>query len=235
MLKHRIIPILLWDGKTAVQTTKFSGVRPVGSMEQHIEVMESRNIDELIILDIAATREKREPNFELIKRYAGKMFCPVTYGGGISSLDHTKKLIQECGVDKIALRRNFFKIGDKIANQFGSQSVIYAFDIPWRNVIFEHILLRNAIKHGAGEILLTSVERNGTQIGYNIHLMYDHKNYKIPIILNGGCGSPEDMIEAVINGANAVAASSMFLFTEHTPRSCARKLREAGLPVRVDG
>lgn len=224
MLKHRIIPILLWDGIQVVQSVQFKRPhRPVGSMMQYIKVMETRNIDELIILDVNATIEKRKPKFEEIKEFTKELFCPVTIGGGITELDDIGRLIRECGADKVAIRTNQFLVYDAV-HKFGAQAIVSAIDIyPY------HCFTKNV----AGELLITSVLNNGAMIGYQLNLIDWAKDYNVPIIINGGCGTPQHMIEAIKCGASAVAASSMFLFTDHTPRSCARALHAAGIPVRL--
>lgn len=246
MLKKRIIPILLWDGKQAVQTTKFARpYRPVGSMMQHIEVMESRNIDELIMLDIVATTEKRKPLFNEIKEFTSRLFCPVTIGGGISELDDIKRLIQDCGADKVSIKTNFSLI-NSAAKKFGSQAIIYSMDIYENKLHGLPSRVRNRVdikswaklieNQGAGEILLTDIDRNGTQLSYNHLLIQDiAKVVTIPIIANGGCHDWLCMKHAFECGASACAASTMFLFTEWTPKSVARKLREQGVSVRLDG
>lgn len=228
MLKKRIIPILLWDGKQCVQTTKFQRpYRPVGSMMQHIEVMESRNIDELIILDIVATAEGRKPLFNEIKEFTSKLFCPVTIGGGISELDDIKRLIQDCGADKVAMKTNYDKLAMGAIEKFGAQAIVQVIDTGK--------YLVNYYDHNAGELLITQIDRNGTQEGYNLDILkHIHKYWGTPVIINGGCGKPEHMKQAFDAGASACGASSMFLFTEHTPKSVARKLAEWHVEVRLD-
>lgn len=244
MLKHRIIPVLLWDGDQVVQSVQFKRPhRKCGSMQQHIRVMETRNIDEIIILDVDATPVGREPLFDKIKEYASQLFCPVTYGGGITKLEHVDKLIKECGIDKVSIN-NYYYLISKVANKYGSQAIVASVDHAFGNPQYEiyniPLTIEGACRQfeqmGAGEVLLTDMDCNGRMKGYHTGLIHAiNRNVKIPIVANGGCGKPEHMISAIENGANAVAASSMFLFTEHTPRSCARALQEAGVPVRLDG
>lgn len=250
MLKHRIIPVILWNGKQAVQSVQFKRPhRNVGSMMQHIRIMETRNIDELIILDVNATIERRKPLFNEIKEFTKELFCPVTIGGGITELDDVSRLIQECGADKIAINTAIQKsdtLIDKIANRFGSQAIVAAIDdkanyafnpYNWnaKSIVKTEDLAVYFTKLGAGEILLTSVNQNGTMKGYDTEILEKVSDaVDIPVIINGGCGKPLDMVAGIACGAAAVAASSLFLFTEHTPRSCAKALQEAGLPVRMD-
>lgn len=249
MLKHRIIPILLFNEKLqVVQTTQFKRpYRPVGSLRQHIKVMESRNIDEIILLDIEATSQRREPNFEAIKEFASELFCPVSYGGGISNIDHIGRLIQDCGVDKVAVKTNT-KVMEDTANKYGSQAVVGVIDFdeneaedgdgnPSRfvGICSINLYVKYLIKQGCGEILLTSINKNGTLKGYDLLLIQDIcKEISIPVIANGGCYDWLCMKHAIEVGASAVAASTMFLHTDTTPRDCARALHEAGVPVRLD-
>lgn len=249
MLKHRIIPILLWNGKQVVQSVQFKRPhRNVGSMMQHIRIMETRNIDELIILDVNATIEKRKPLFNEIKEFTKELFCPVTIGGGITELDDIKRLIQDCGADKVSIKtvaNNDCSFIKDASNKFGSQAIVFAIDTfidpynknhyGWAGIPIG-ILSSVSASLGAGELLITSTDNNGTKKGYDTDLTKKIASLvDIPIIINGGCGHPDHMIEAINAGADAVAASSLFLFTDWTPRTCAKALQEAGIPVRSDG
>ena len=136
---------------------------------------------------------------------------------------------------------------EEASNKYGSQAVVISIDTYDNGKWFSPYVLNGKIKidfsikswaqaaekSGAGEILLTSINFNGLQKGYDEELYKIYKEVKIPIIINGGCGEPQHMIEAIKAGASAVAASTMFLFTEHTPRSCAQALHAAGVPVRL--
>jgi len=202
-------------------------------MEQYIQVMERRNIDELIILDIEATPKEREPNFVKLRQFCDNLYCPVTYGGGIRTLDHIRTALSS-GADKVAIR-TCDDIMREAAEKFGSQAIVAVMDIdsydgPEILGFFAQMLERM----GAGEILLTDVPRDGTLEGYNIELIEAVSDaVDIPVIANGGCGEPVHMLQALEAGASAVAAGSMFLYTEYTPRDCARELIEWGQDVRL--
>ena len=225
-LKTRIIPVLQWDGIQAVKTTQFRRPpRPVGSMMQHVMNMQRRDIDELIILDINATRDNREPAYNKIEEYARELYCPLTVGGGVSKIEHIKNLLNS-GADKVAIK-TATRIIPEAVEKFGAQCIVkvidagdnkYEGDIP-----------------NAGEVLATSISYEGMKNGYNLKLIKALKliGYKCPIIINGGCGTPEHMLEAIQAGAHAVAASSMFLFTAFTPKDCSRYLHEHGIQVRL--
>jgi len=226
-----------------VQTTQFKRpYRNCGSLMQHIEVMESRNIDELILLDIDATQENRGPDFDVIKEVCNELFCPVTYGGGIKTLDHVNELIQRCGVDKVAIKAGGKTSISSTINKYGSQAVVGVVDfnvdyVPNCIVLLKPVIdnLSTLQKIGLGEVLLTAIRKNGTQSGYDLFPLKYCKSLSIPIIINGGCGHPDHMVEAIKAGVSAVAASSMFLFSSHTPKSCAKALHEAGVLVRLHG
>ncbi len=247
------MPILLWDGMQAVQSRHFKRPhRPVGSMMQHIETMELRNIDELIILDVEATREGREPSYEAIEEYTSKLFCPLTVGGGVSKLEHIEKLLRS-GADKIAINSAVYHNPEFVAEavqKFGAQAIVASI-----NSVYDHgvniicssdgaqtqgIPTRDvctlAQELGVGEILLTDVWANGTMEGYNLDCLYEcnFASMEIPMIVNGGCGKPEHMLEAMQRGASAVAASSMFLFRDVTPLDCSRYLNDNGFPTRLE-
>jgi cyclase len=245
MLKHRVIPILLYDGSFCVHTKKFNRpARKLGPMNQYVRNMANRDIDELTIIDIDAIKDYRGPNFKKIRNICESItFCPITYGGGIRSIDDIKMLIKDCGVDKVIIKTNFNLIYDA-ARKFGSQAVVYACDIKFKNnrifvhgnppEISFHGWLRATQNEGAGEVILTDIDRQGTEKGYNytaIKAASDALN--IPLIANGGCGKPEHMVKAIYHGANAVAASTAFMLRSWTPQDCARKLQEAGLPARL--
>ena len=243
MLKHRVIPVLLYDGSYCVVTEQFkTPARRVGPITQYVENMANRNIDELILIDIYATKQGRRPDFKRVKEFTNKLMCPVTYGGGIGSIDDISKLIKDCGVDKVAIKTNFNLIKEA-ANKFGSQAVVYSMDLYPHHSSGEYFvhgmtkailpaycaeLMRN---EGAGELLLTAMHKQGLMQGYSN--VISQINVKIPIIANGGCGSIEDMVNALKMGADAVAAGTVFCLRSLTPQEAARGLKEAGLPARV--
>lgn len=237
MLKHRIIPILLTDGQgNCVKPVQFQRpYRKVGSLMQYVKMFEKRNIDELIVLDIEATNEGRLIDCDKIKEYTKELFCPLTLGGGIKSLDDINKLLQS-GADKVAMHRVFYKEGwefiTKAANKFGSQAIVVDVIINWPEMKDEKWNILE--KLGAGEILLTNVETDGTMQGYDLNLISSvSKNLNIPVIASGGCSEPSDMAKAIRAGASAVAAGSMFLFKDITPRDCAEYLDKEGIGVRL--
>lgn len=228
MLKHRIIPIILWDGEQAVKTKQHRRpARPVGSMMQHVMTMQERDVDELIIIDIDATYDQREPNYEKISQYAKELYCPLTYGGGVSTLGHIKNLLN-AGADKVAIKSAWHERAsfiDDAAQKFGAQCVVMVHDVKDYFPQFQC---------NCGEILLTSVVREGMMNGYDLPLIKTFAEmWDVPIVVNGGAATPQHMYEAIKAGASAVAASSMFLYTDITPKDCARYLSEKGVPCRI--
>lgn len=216
-----------------------------------VRVMETRNIDELIILDVNATLERRKPLFKEIELYNRELFCPLTVGGGITCLDDIGKLIQECGADKVAINTAALEdisLIEKAANKYGSQAIVGVVNAKANymgyyvsNGVNNNYLDRSPFRYslelhkaGCGEILLTSVDNNGTKTGYDIVLLHLISQIsKVPIIINGGCGKISHMEAALNCSADAVAASTLWLFTEHTPASASRALQASGLAVRV--
>jgi len=232
MLKSRIIPTLLWDGVQCVKPVAFERpYRKLGPIEQYIQVIERRNVDELILIDIEATNEGRKPKFEAINRFASNLYCPLTVGGGVSSLDDIKELLAN-GADKVAIRSIPGLIPGAV-KKFGAQAIVSVIDYqegdnPWVTAVYNQNL-------GAGEILLTSMFRDGGFLGYDLDTIRLVSNaVRIPVIASGGCRYSSDMLAAIRAGASAVAAGSMYLYTDITPRDSAKLLKEKGVNVRYE-
>lgn len=259
MLKHRIIPVLLTsEAQQCVKPHQFQlPFRVLGPMLQYTKNMERRNVDEIIIADITATRDGRV--ISDIHNYISELFCPITVGGGIKTPQQASDLIRG-GADKIVINSGmwnfegnkgegvFTDLIKKCALRHGAQAVTVALDVHDNHCTAIHngerLLLGNnfyvediakaAQEEGAGEIFLTTMDNEGTFNGYDLKTIEKvAKKVTIPIIAHGGCGTPEHMAQALNAGASAVAAGSMFLFTEHTPRTCAQYLHDAGFAVRV--
>ncbi len=202
-------------------------------MEQYIQVMERRNIDELILIDIEATNKGVKPNFRQLRRFCDNLYCPVTYGGGIHSLDDIKEALNN-GADKVAVRNK--PLMKQASEKFGAQCIVAVWEEDATRVTSDEIEENLDWYHlnGVGEILLVDTLLDGTMEGYSLHLIKMVSEISnIPIIACGGCGEPVHMLQALEAGASAVAAGSMFLYTEHTPRSCAEELTQWGQDVRL--
>lgn len=248
MLKHRVIPCVLLKNWQLVKSINFSAFRTIGHPTSTARIYNARNIDELIVLDIDASTVEGEINIEVIRDIANECFMPLTIGGGIRCVNDIYKVLN-AGADKIAI--NTIALNDphfiaKAASIFGSQCIVCSIDvkkIDGSYRVFSKnkgllnidplLLAQQYQKMGAGEILLTSVDREGTTLGYDLELLkqFRHK-LKIPIIINGGMGKPIHGVEAIQEGADAVAAAYIFHFSQFTPNSIREALLENGISVR---
>lgn len=252
MLKTRIIPTLLWRDEALVKGKGFDSWRRVGSILPAIKVYCTRQVDELMLLDITATPQGREPDFDTIADVSRECFVPLTLGGGIRTMAHIREMLR-AGADKVAVNSAFFanpEIVTEGAQSFGSQCIVVSLDAR-RNADGTHQCFtqcgtvatgqlvedaaREAERRGAGEILVTSIERDGTMQGYDIELIAKvSRAVRIPVIAGGGAGSPEHLLAAVNEGhANALAAASIFHFTQHTPLDMKQFLAQHGIPTRI--
>jgi cyclase len=252
VLKVRVIPTLLYKDVGLVKGRSFDSWRRVGAAMQAIKVYEMREVDELVLLDIAATLEGRPPDFALVDDLADECFMPMTVGGGVRTADDVGRLLQ-VGADKVAVNSHALGSPELISSasrRYGAQCVVASIDArragPGRWEVCTHAgtrpLGRDAVLQarlveawGAGEVLLTSIDRDGTMEGYDVDLVRAvSAAVGIPVIASGGCGRYEDMVAAVREGgASAVAAASIFHFTHQTPLEAKRHLAAAGIPVRL--
>ncbi|MCR9160630.1 MAG: imidazole glycerol phosphate synthase subunit HisF [Nannocystaceae bacterium] len=250
MLKTRIMPTLLYRGSGLVKGVGFDAWRTVGAALQAVRVYNLRQVDELVFLDIDATREGRAPDYGLIDDLADDCFMPLTVGGGIRSVEHVKRLL-EVGADKVSIGSAAIEVEGLVANvadRFGAQCVVASVDVRstpegWRVArrsgtcptdLCPIEWSRRLEAEGAGEILLTSVERDGTMQGYDVELCRAVSDaVGIPVIASGGAGCT-DHVRAVLREGNASAAAmaSVFHFTELTPLEIKAELRGDGFPMR---
>lgn len=251
MLKVRVIPTLLWKGPGLVKGVGFDSWRRIGTVMPAVKVYNARDVDELVLLDISATEEQREPDFEAIEELASECFVPLTVGGGVRSIDTIRRLLL-AGADKVALNTAAFEQPDFVgqaARQFGSQCVVASIDArrgpDGRYQCFSRcgssatgrdlaVHARWLEAQGAGEILLTSIERDGSMQGYDLDLIRTvTASVRIPVIASGGAGQFADLVAAVKQAdASAVAAASMFQFTEQTPAEAKQFMAAHGIAVR---
>jgi cyclase len=250
MLKHRIIPCVLLKDWQLTKSVKFNEFRTIGHPKVTSKVYNRRNVDELIVLDIDASGSKNSINYKTLSDIANECFMPLTLGGGIESLEDINKLLS-IGADKISLNTialknpNFIEIASK---KFGSQCIVISIDVIKvdgnyniynKNLgIIKNLELIQWAKKceelGAGELLLTSVNNDGCECGYDLELIsLISKEVKIPIIANGGASIPSDAIKAIQSGADAIAAASIFHFTQYTPNNIKEALKEVDIPVRL--
>ncbi|WP_271008559.1 imidazole glycerol phosphate synthase subunit HisF [Paucibacter sp. B51] len=251
MLKVRVIPTLLWKDFGLVKGVGFNSWRRTGSVLPAIKVYNSRDVDELILVDITASALGASPDHDSVGDFSQACTVPLTVGGGIGDLEQITRLLH-AGADKIALNSAAYAtpgLVDLAADRFGAQCVVASIDVKdmpdGRQSCFSHAGTRDTGRdpvewareladRGAGEILLTSIDRDGTMRGYDLALIERiASSVAIPVIASGGAGNYGHMVDAVIRaGASAVAAASIFHFTEQTPAGAKHALHEAGLPVR---
>ncbi len=251
MLKVRIVPTLLWKNDSLVKGTSFNSWRRVGALLPAVKVYNLREVDELIVLDITATLNKRDPDFEAVAEFSQECFVPLTVGGGIRTVEHVRQLLL-AGADKVSINSASFESADlvrKVADQFGSQCVVVSLDVRKGSAghyeCYSHCgtqptgkdpvgWAEQMEKSGAGELLVGSIERDGTMQGYDLDLLRSVSDaVSIPVIASGGAGTFEHLFDAITIGrASAVAASSMFLFTQQTPLGAKLSLALKGIPVR---
>jgi cyclase len=231
MLRSRVIPCLLLRGNGLVKTRRFKDPVYIGDPVNAIRIFSEKEVDELVILDIDASRLGKEPNYALIEEMAGEAFMPVAYGGGIRDIEQVKRLIR-CGIEKVVVNSSATEslqvIRDSAAT-FGSQAVVGAIDVKRTLFGGYRVMSRSAtvevpvsvaqhlralVDAGAGEILLNSVDRDGTMAGYDLALIREVAgSVTVPVVACGGAGTTEHLREAILNsGASAVAAGSMFVF-----------------------
>ncbi len=250
MLKVRVIPTLLWKQFGLVKGVGFDSWRRVGPVLPAIKVYNQREVDELVLVDIVAHQGDDDPDFESILEFGQDCFVPLTVGGGITHINQVQRLLR-AGADKVAINTAAYirpELVTEIAKRHGTQCVVASIDVRFQDgiwVCFSHAgkqgtgrevlaWARELECRGAGEILLTSIERDGTMEGYDLALIEAVASaVKIPVIASGGAGNYEHMVGAVTqSGASAVAAASMFHFTEQTPAGAKEALSQAGVPVR---
>ena len=254
MLTKRIIPCLdVTDGRV-VKGVNFVDLRDAGDPVEVAERYDAEGADELTFLDITATHEGRETMFSIIEATAERVFMPLTVGGGVRTVDDIRALLR-AGADKVSINSAAVRNPDFIreaAEQFGSQCIVVAIDAkrvsddPPRWEIFTHGGRRptgiDALewaermeRYGAGEFLVTSMDRDGTKVGYDNELNRAiSSRARVPLIASGGAGNLEHLYEGfTVGGADAVLAASIFHYQQHTIGEAKAYLTERGVPVRL--
>jgi cyclase len=257
MFKVRVIPCLdVKDGRV-VKGVNFVNLRDAGDPVEAAMAYDAAGADELCFLDITASHENRDTIYDVVARTAEACFMPLTVGGGVRTVDDIRRLLS-CGADKVSIntaavaRRQLVR---EAAEKFGDQCIVVAIDArrvsgagePERWEIFTHggrkatgldavAYAREVVALGAGEILLTSMDRDGTKSGYDIALTRAVADaVTVPVIASGGVGTLDHLVEGVRDGhASAVLAASIFHFGEYTVREAKLHMAKAGLPVRLD-
>lgn len=252
MLKPRLIPCLDVKGGRVVKGINFEGLRDAGDPVECAKAYDAAGADELCFLDITASHEKRAIIFDVVRETAEHCFMPLTVGGGVRTVEDVRKLLL-AGADKVSINTTAVKNPDFVreaSEKFGSQCIVVAIDAktvsPGKWEIFTHggreatgidavEFAQKVVSLGAGEILLTSMDRDGTRAGFNLPLTRAVSDaVTVPVIASGGVGELDHLVDGVIQGhASAVLAASIFHFGEHTIAEAKQHMIDAGIPMRL--
>jgi cyclase len=252
VLLRRVIPCLDVDKGRVVKGTNFVDIRDAGDPVELAVHYEAEGADELVFLDITASHEGRDTIVELARRTANDVFIPFTIGGGIKSVAEAQAVL-DAGADKVSVNSAAVRrpelIGE-LAEVFGAQAVVLAIDARARDSGDGYEVFisggrtptgldavewaRAGVERGAGEILLTSMDRDGTEDGYELELTRAvAEAVDVPVIASGGAGNLDHLVEAIdTGGADAVLCASIFHYGQYTVREAKQRMREAGIPVR---
>ena len=231
MIKPRVIPALLLKGQGLVKTVKFKEPKYLGDPINIVRIFNDKEVDELVLLDITATPEKRGPQFDLLKNIASEAFIPLAYGGGIRSMDDVKKLLS-IGIEKLIMNTSAVETPSlvrEVADHAGSQAAVVSMDVKkgllGKYEVFTHCGQKKTgldpVKHavemermGVGEILINSIDRDGTMQGYDVDLVRKVADaVSVPGVACGGAGNLSHVSEVIKQGhASAAAAGSIFVF-----------------------
>lgn len=230
MLSPRVIPILLLADDGLVKTVRFRAPIYVGDPINAVRIFNEKEVDELILLDIVATTQGRSPRFDLLEKVARECFMPLCYGGGIHSIEDADRLVS-LGVEKLSINTQAAQTPEFVeaaAARFGSSSIVVSIDVRkglfGQSNVWSHggkvntkrapvDFARDMERRGVGEILLNSIDRDGSMLGYELDLIRSVSgSVGVPVIAAGGCGSVSDLFRALDAGASAAAAGSLFVF-----------------------
>lgn len=232
-MRPRVIPVLLLDNSGLVKTVRFGKPTYIGDPINAVRLFNDMEVDELVVLDINASRECRGPNYTLIKELAGEAFMPLCYGGGVRTADEFARLF-DLGLEKVSVDQGAVRNPDLIRDasvRFGSQSVVVCIDIRssrlggargWdylskKKLAAPESIARKMEQAGAGELFLSFVDRDGVMKGMDLPTIQSvSRHVSIPVVALGGAGSLEDLVAASAAGADAVAAGSIFVYHGHT-------------------
>ena len=251
MLKNRIIPCLDVKNGRVVKGINFVDLKDAGDPVEQAKIYSDGGADEICFLDITASNENRDTIYDVVKRTSKKCFVPLTVGGGVRSIDDITKLLN-CGADKVSINTAAVQNSDvviKSSKKFGSQCIVVAIDAKksgkkWE--VFTHGGRNNTAvdvieyakkmeDNGAGELLVTSMDRDGTQAGYDIDLMFKiSSTVNIPVIASGGVGNLDHLVDGIkLGNASAVLAASIFHYGKFSLKEAKEYLDSKGIPVRI--
>ena len=251
MLKKRIIPCLDVKNGRVVKGINFVDLQDAGDPVEQAKIYSDGGADEICFLDITASNENRDTIYEVVKKTSEKCFVPLTVGGGVRNIDDINKLLN-CGADKVSINTAAVQNANVVSEsskKFGSQCIVIAIDAKkngdkWD--VYTHggrensgldalEFVKKMEDSGAGELLVTSMDRDGTQTGYDIELMKNISSIvNIPLIASGGVGNLDHMVEGIKNGnASAVLAASIFHYGKFSVIDAKKYLNSKGVPVRI--
>jgi len=249
-LKNRIIPSVLVNNYQVVKSKQFLDHRTFGNLTQTVELFSRRKVDELAIIDIESSKKKKPIDNRILKLMTLNSLIPITYGGGIKNLSDIE-ICLNTGCEKVILNSILYenhKFLLEAVKRFGSQSIILSIDIKKQEnkyKIFNHSInecekkdvkdhLKLCQDLECGEIILNSVDNDGMMCGYDAHIIEEFRNtIDRPLIINGGCGTPEHMREALLKGVDACMAASIFYFTEYSYADIKEFLYKEHFNVRI--
>jgi imidazole glycerol-phosphate synthase subunit HisF len=251
MLARRIIPCLDVDAGRVVKGIRFVDIRDAGDPVEMASIYDREGADELVFLDITASWERRDTMIDVVRRTAEQVFIPLTVGGGVRGVDDVRNMLR-AGADKVSLNTAAVRDPDVLraaADEFGSQCIVIAIDARRANGSWEVVVeggrastgldaiewaRRATGEHGAGEVLLTSMDRDGTKDGYDLALTRAVSDaVEVPVIASGGAGTAEHFGDALTDGgADAALAASVFHFGEMRITDVKAHLAGRGIPVR---
>ena len=253
MLSARIIPCLDVDAGRVVKGVRFKELRDAGNPVEVAKAYQEQGADELVFLDITASSDERQTMRDVVEATVASCFMPVTVGGGIRELKDIRQMLL-CGADKVSLNTAAILNPDLInqaSTRFGNQCIVVAIDAKQVNqdnrwVVYTHggrkptsldavAWAKEVVQRGAGEILLTSMDRDGTKDGYDIQLTRAvSEAVEVPVIASGGVGTPQHLAEGILEGrASAVLAASIFHFGEYSIEESKKVMKSLGVPVRL--
>ena len=251
MLKNRIIPCLDVKNGRVVKGINFVDLKDAGDPVEQAKIYSDGGADEICFLDITASNENRDTIYDVVEKTSKKCFVPLTVGGGVRSVEDISKLLN-CGADKVSI--NTAAVNDKqvvvdSSKKFGSQCIVVAIDAKKNGDMWEIYthggrnktdidaikFAKEMEKSGAGELLVTSMDRDGTQVGYDIDLMSKISSaVNIPVIASGGVGTLDHLVDGIkLGNASAVLAASIFHYGKYSVKQAKEYLDLKGIPVRI--
>ena len=250
MLKNRIIPCLDVKNGRVVKGINFVDLKDAGDPVEQAKIYSDSGADEICFLDITASNENRDTIYEVVKKTSKKCFVPLTVGGGVRNIEDINKLLN-CGADKVSINTAAVQNPEVViesSKKFGSQCIVVAIDAKKNSDMWEIFthggrnktginaleFAKKMEKNGAGELLVTSMDKDGTQTGYDIELMKNiSSSVNIPVIASGGVGTLDHLVDGIKSGANAVLAASIFHYGTFSIEQAKQYLASKNIPVRI--